>query len=159
VLDRLRYGGVLAAAVLAAGAFVSGALPSGDPKLGPGIAICVLGMAGLVAAWWRVGEAVHRGSVGMRWLLTTGALWALPLLLAPPLGSRDVYSYACQGAVYADGLDPYTVSALAGGCPWLESVAPMWRDSTTPYGPVAVALSASVVWLAGLALPDGTRSC
>lgn len=154
-LDRLRYGGVLAAAVLAAGGYAAGALPSGDPGIGPGIAVCVLGAAGLVAAWWRVGDAVHRGAVGMRWLLTTGALWALPLLFAPPLGSRDVYSYACQGAVYGDGLDPYAVSAAAGGCPWLESVAPMWRESTTPYGPVAVALSAAAVWLAGLALPEG----
>lgn len=112
-------------------------------------------MAGLVVVWWRLGNAVHRGAVGIRWLLTTGALWALPLLLAPPLGSRDIYSYACQGAVYADGLDPYAVSALAGGCPWLDSVAPMWKDSTTPYGPVAVALSAFAVWLAGRWLPEG----
>jgi hypothetical protein len=80
----------------------------------------------------------------------TGALWAAPLLVAPPLGSRDVYAYACQGAVWRDGHDPYAVGAAAGGCPWLETVPALWHETTTPYGPLALLASAGAVWLARL---------
>ncbi|GAB3942035.1 hypothetical protein GCM10027614_28370 [Micromonospora vulcania] len=76
-------------------------------------------------------------------------LWTLPLLVAPPLGSRDVYSYACQGWTYAHGVDPYAVGVAAAGCPWLDSVAPIWRDTPAPYGPVFVLLAALAVSLGG----------
>ncbi|MGW0433709.1 polyprenol phosphomannose-dependent alpha 1,6 mannosyltransferase MptB [Micromonospora sp. NPDC003197] len=88
------------------------------------------------------------GPVSLRWLLVTGALWAVPLLVAPPMGSRDVYAYACQGAVWLDGTDPYTEGVAAGGCPWVETVPPLWRDTPTPYGPLAVALAGAVVAVA-----------
>jgi hypothetical protein len=89
----------------------------------------------------------------MRWLVVTGLLWALPLLLAPPLAGRDPYSYLCQGWLYADGANPYLVTAAAGGCPWLESVAPIWRDTPAPYGPLAIVISAAVAKL-GSSAPD-----
>jgi hypothetical protein len=152
-LIHLRYGGLLAAGVLAAGAYSAGALPVDDPGFGLGGLACLIGLAGLVAAWWQVGVAVRAGHVGLRWLLLTGALWALPLLVAPPLASRDVYAYACQGSLYAGGVDPYSVGVSAGGCPWLESVSKLWRNTSTPYGPLAVALSGGAARLAGLATP------
>ena len=34
-------------------------------------------------------------------LARTGLLWALPLALAPPMFSRDVYSYLAQSAILA----------------------------------------------------------
>jgi hypothetical protein len=152
-LTYLRYGGLLAAGVLAAGAYSAGALPGEDPRFGLGGLACLIGMVGLVAAWWQVGIAVRAGQVGMRWLLLTGALWALPLLVAPPLASRDVYAYACQGSLYAGGVDPYSVGVSAGGCPWSESVSKLWRNTSTPYGPLAVALSGGAARLAGFATP------
>jgi alpha-1,6-mannosyltransferase len=147
-VTKLRYGGLLAAGVLAAGAYRSGSLPHDDPGFGIGVIACLVGMAGLVAAWWRTGIAVRAGSLGLRWLLVTGSLWALPLLAAPPLASRDVYAYACQGSLYADGVDPYSAGALDGGCPWVESVSKVWRNTPTPYGPLAVAVSGIAVRLA-----------
>lgn len=162
-LSRLRYAGLLSAGALAAGAYPAGALPYGAPPSGGrpmvwqavGIAAWVVGTVGLVAAWWRVGTRARARDPGLRWLYVTGALWSVPLLLAPPLASRDIYSYACQGALYAAGVDAYTYGPAAGGCSWLDSVAPLWRDTTSPYGPAAVALSAAAVRLAGLVTTDG----
>jgi Glycosyltransferase family 87 len=145
---KLRYGGLLAAGLLAAGAYRSGSLPHDDPGFGIGVVACLFGMAGLVVAWWRVGIAVRAATVRLRWLLVTGSLWTLPLLAAPPLASRDVYAYACQGSLYADGVDPYSAGVADGGCPWVESVSKLWRSTPTPYGPLAVAVSGAAVRLA-----------
>jgi alpha-1,6-mannosyltransferase len=87
-------------------------------------------------------------ALSLRWLLVTGALWAAPLLVAPPAASRDIYSYACQGALWLDGVDPYSVGVAGGGCPWTDAVPVLWHDTTTPYGPLAIALSGAVVAVA-----------
>ncbi|MGC4864142.1 polyprenol phosphomannose-dependent alpha 1,6 mannosyltransferase MptB [Micromonospora sp. DT53] len=151
-----RYAGLAGAVLLAVAGHLGGALPDtplgGTPASiwrapdGPATLTCwLIGTALLVGAWWSL-----RGSVSStRWAYVTAGLWALPLLVAPPLGSRDVYSYACQGWTYAHGVDPYTVGVAAGGCPWLDTVAPIWRDTPAPYGPVFVLLAALAVGLGG----------
>jgi alpha-1,6-mannosyltransferase len=68
------------------------------------LAAWLVGTALMVIAWWSVGRSATAPSLS--WVLTTVAFWAAPLALAPPLGSRDVYFYACQGAAYAAGLEP-----------------------------------------------------
>lgn len=153
------------------GAYGAGALPGGpDGRAGPAGALAAswpywLGLTGwlagllvLTVAWWRLGGTLHRPGhpVPTRWLLATGALWAAPLLFAPPLGSRDVYAYACQGALWLDGVDPYAVGVADGGCAWTDSVPSLWWHTTTPYGPLAIALAGGVVALARLAVsgPD-----
>lgn len=137
----LRYAGLGATGLLAVGAFAAGALPGSDPagvRVVAGVATALTGAVLLVVVWFRL-----RGQpVSERWLLTSGFLWAVPLLLAPPLASRDIYAYACQGALYLDGHDPYAVGATAG-CPWLDAVPQVWRDSPAPYGPLALVLSAA----------------
>ena len=147
--ERLRLGGFAGSALLAAGAYGAGALPGSDPERdcavpgapGPtfwlGFAACVAGLALLSLAWWRLGAARPTP----RWLLVTGGLWALPLLAAPPLASRDVYAYACQGWTWAHGDDPYTIGAAPGGCPWVDAVPAIWQGTGAPYGPLAIALS------------------
>jgi len=80
-------------------------------------------------------------------LAVPGGLAALLLLVAPPLGSRDVYAYACHGALVLAGHDPYAVGAAAG-CPWADAVPQLWRDTPAPYGPVAIAASTGVAALA-----------
>jgi hypothetical protein len=163
-LARLRVAGLAATAVLAAGAYGAGALPGADPAaglraVGPltaswpywlGLAGWLAGLVALAVTWWRLGRAVPHPEprVSPRWLLVTGALWAAPLLLAPPVGSRDVYAYACQGALWLDGANPYAVGVAAGGCPWVAAVPPLWQDTPTPYGPLAIALSGGVVAIA-----------
>ena len=41
-------------------------------------------------------------------------LWAMPLALAPPMFSRDVYSYLAQSATLARGIDPYVLGPGRG---------------------------------------------
>jgi alpha-1,6-mannosyltransferase len=164
----LRWSGLAGTALLAAGGFLAGALPGAAPRsqaealwgTGPGFRVGLAAyLAGLVLlgwAWWRLGQRMRGGErPSLRWVLVTGMLWAGPLLVAPPLGSRDLYAYACQGAVWLDGHDPYAVGAAAGGCPWLAAVPPVWHDSTAPYGPLALVASAAAVALAR-AVADGT---
>lgn len=145
--------GLLATALLAVGALLAGALPWRDPAAAvaraepvplAGLAAWLAGTVLLAAAWWRLRDRPPP----VRRLLATGALWALPLLTAPPLGSRDVYAYACQGAVYLDGHDPYAVGPAAGGCPWVGAVPALWHDTPAPYGPLAVLVSAAAAAVA-----------
>jgi hypothetical protein len=81
-------------------------------------------------------------------VLTT-ALWAVPLLCAPPLFSRDVYAYAAQGDVFAHGLDPYGAGPAALPSEWLGSISPTWWHSPAPYGPLFLVLARAVVGLSG----------
>jgi hypothetical protein len=158
--DRLRsarYAGLVGAFALAAAACLGGALPGSDlrsdlPRIwarpeGPWcLGAWLVGTALMTAGWWLAGRA---GPYPPRWLPTTAVLWALPLAVAPPLGSRDVYAYACQGAVYAAGLDPYAVGPAALPCPWLDTISMIWRQTPAPYGPLFVAVAGAAVTLAG----------
>ncbi|MFY1672267.1 polyprenol phosphomannose-dependent alpha 1,6 mannosyltransferase MptB [Plantactinospora sp. WMMB334] len=160
-LRTLRLAGLGAGVVLAAGAYGAGALPTGGTGAAQvpdgwiswlGLAGWFAGLAILTGVWWRLGLRIRRrpGSVPLGWLLRTGLLWAVPLLVAPPVGSRDAYAYACQGALWLDGVDPYTMGVLPGGCVWADAVPALWRDTTTPYGPLAVALAGGAVAVARL---------
>ncbi|NBE83889.1 polyprenol phosphomannose-dependent alpha 1,6 mannosyltransferase MptB [Micromonospora rubida] len=150
-----RWAGLLGAVLLTVAGWLGGALPEltdGSPldiwrgPHGPAVLGCWLaGTALTVGAWW----SLRRGAPSTGWAYRTAGLWLLPLLAAPPLGSRDVYSYACQGWSYAHGRDPYEVGVAAAGCPWLDSVAPIWRDTPAPYGPLFVLLAALAVTLGG----------
>ncbi|RAN93910.1 Alpha-(1-_6)-mannopyranosyltransferase [Micromonospora saelicesensis] len=151
-----RYAGLVGAVLLAVAGYLGGALPDAPLGVtpasiwrapdGPATLTCwLIGTVLLVGAWW----SLRDGAPSTRWAYVTAGLWALPLLVAPPLGSRDVYSYACQGWTYAHGVDPYTVGVAAAGCPWLDTVAPIWRDTPAPYGPVFVLLAALAVGVGG----------
>ena len=54
-------------------------------------------------AWWYGRHLVGRGILTPRWVLVTAALWMLPMVFIPPLASRDMYAYACQGALFGLG--------------------------------------------------------
>jgi hypothetical protein len=156
VLGVSRYLGLFGAVVLAGAAYLGGALPESDLRSNVGrilarpagqwcLAAWFVGTALMVAAWLLANRA---GPITARWVLTTAVLWALPLALAPPLGSRDVYAYACQGAVYAGGLDPYRSGPAALPCPWLSTMSYVWRQTPAPYGPGYLAITAAAVRIA-----------
>ncbi|MFG1658635.1 polyprenol phosphomannose-dependent alpha 1,6 mannosyltransferase MptB [Micromonospora chersina] len=151
-----RYAGLAGAALLTVAGWLGGALPDtpavsslGDAwraPHGPAVLGCwLVGTVLLVGAWW----SLRWGAPSGRWAYLTAGLWVLPLLAAPPLGSRDVYSYACQGWSWTHGADPYRVGVSAAGCPWADSVSPIWRDTPAPYGPFFVLLAGLAVLLGG----------
>ncbi|MGI5213573.1 polyprenol phosphomannose-dependent alpha 1,6 mannosyltransferase MptB [Plantactinospora sp. CA-290183] len=81
-----------------------------------------------------------RGELGVAAVARTAALWGVPVLLGPPLLSLDAYSYIAQGRMLLAGFDPYlTGPAALGAGPVLDAVAPVWRDTPAPYGPLALA--------------------
>lgn len=67
-------------------------------------------------------------------------LWSAPLVLAPPLFSRDGWSYAAQGMLAHVGLSPYEYGPSALHGPIVQAVDPRWMDTITPYGPVTLSL-------------------
>nr|WP_241563120.1 polyprenol phosphomannose-dependent alpha 1,6 mannosyltransferase MptB [Micromonospora costi] len=151
-----RYAGLAGAVLLAVAGHLGGALPSAPLRTTPAtiwqgphgplvIGAWLVGTALLAGAWW----SLRRGAPSTGWAYRTAGLWAVPLLVTAPLGSRDVYSYACQGWAYAHGVDPYTTGVAEAGCPWVDTVAPIWRDTPAPYGPVFVLLAALAVLLGG----------
>lgn len=115
----------------------------------------IIGLAVLLQAWLVLGtEIVGRGADRPRRgeMLTILGVWCVPLLLAPPMFSRDVYSYYVQGRVYSEGFDPTTtgVSVIPG---WFDDGAdPMWVESPTPYGPLFLLIER---FSAALAHPNG----
>ena len=162
----LRYalGGLVASSILALGAVGAGWLPidtiasvpildtlrtSGVGQLVSRSAV-IIGGALLLQAWLVIGADVMNGhirSIRRLWLIL--ALWTAPLVLAPPLFSRDVYSYWFQGKLVLAGQDPYTqgVASIPG---WFQNgVDPLWQDTPAPYGPFWLALSRGVAALAG----------
>jgi hypothetical protein len=112
-------------------------------------ALIYVGMAALAVAWVGLGRHLP----GRRTLLAITALWLLPLALAPPLFSRDLYSYLAQGTILHLGRNPYhvapTVLAGLGHTHVLAAVSPFWRHTTAPYGPLFLELVSLIVGVGG----------
>ena len=109
--------------------------------------VMVIGAVGLlIFAWYRLRPAVYRDV--KHWAVL--AWWSLPLLFAPPIFSHDAYSYAAQGWLIHNGLNPYEVSPSVLPGPFADQVAWLWRYTPAPYGPLGLQISHWLVDLAGL---------
>ncbi len=108
----------------------------------------IAGGALLLQTWLVLGADLLSGltqSLRRLWILL--AAWTVPLIIAAPLFSRDVFSYFAQGKLVAAGIDPYTngVSAVPG---WFnDGVDPMWAEAPTPYGPFFLMIERGVATL------------
>ncbi|MET9574174.1 polyprenol phosphomannose-dependent alpha 1,6 mannosyltransferase MptB [Streptomyces massasporeus] len=161
-LRRCQVLGLAGTACLALGGETAGALPVED-LLHPASARAALGLVGvyfgvvlLIAAWVLLGRLVRGPRPPQpRSLLLVLAAWAAPLLLAPPLFSRDVYSYLAQGAMVQEHLDVYAHGPARLGGPLADEVAPLWRHTGAPYGPVFLAVAAALSGLTRGELPAG----
>jgi Glycosyltransferase family 87 len=92
----------------------------------------------------------RRGELTLRRAGVIAGLWSLPLLIGPPLFSKDLYSYIGQGTVAHRGLDPYRVGPnVLGHGPLLESIASVWRHAAAPYGPLFIEYARGVVAVFG----------
>jgi alpha-1,6-mannosyltransferase len=138
-----RWLGLAATTMLAVSGFLAGKPLPHDRAWITGVVVWFVALILLARAWWAL-----RAESSQRALLTTAALWSLPLLVAPPLGSLDIYAYACQGQLFNAGFDLYQVGPSALPCSWLSEVPPLWRDTPTPYGPLWFAIEGGVAWLA-----------
>ena len=161
-LRRCQVLGLAGTAVLALGGETAGALPSAD-LFSPASAQAALGLVGvyfgvvlLIAAWLLLGRLIRSAEPpSPRSLLLVLAVWAAPLLLAPPLFSRDVYSYLAQGAMVDAHMDVYAHGPAALGGPLADEVAPLWQHTGAPYGPVFLALASGLSGLTRGQLPAG----
>lgn len=111
--------------------------------------VVYLGFGLLVWAWVRLGRGVLAELVGSRGVLAAAAAWTAPLLIAPPLFTRDVYSYLAQGLLALQGFDPYSVGPAVLTGPIPDNVHPFWQSTPAPYGPLFIGLSQAVVLLTG----------
>lgn len=162
---RTTLMGTVGSVLLLLGALGAGGILIRDPVIGTGplswvryghgqiLANGVLyaGFGLVVWAWVRLGRYMLAGRIGSRAILIASACWMAPLLISPPLFTRDVFSYLGQGAQLLHGLDPY-----AHGPAELEilpnivqNVHPVWQTTPAPYGPLFLLVAKGVVALTG----------
>jgi hypothetical protein len=130
-LSALVVAGGLAASVTVA---LTGAPGTGRPRL------ATAGSAALVGCWLALLVVVHAGSLGRRGVALVATIWGVPLAVAAPLLSFDVYSYLGYGKLMATGRDPYSSgpAALGVGSPFAAHVDPQFLHLKAPYGPAGL---------------------
>ncbi len=109
------------------------------------------GLILLVRAWLQLRRHSLTHGLSVLTLALMVGLWALPLLVGPPLGSRDVYAYAAQGRLADQGFDVYQEgpARLGPDDPVLAPVDPLYHDAPVVYGPVFVFMSAQIAEATG----------
>ncbi|MGH3858566.1 polyprenol phosphomannose-dependent alpha 1,6 mannosyltransferase MptB [Actinokineospora sp.] len=112
--------------------------------------VLYLGFALVVWAWIRLGRHLLAGRVGSRPVLIAAACWMGPLLISPPVFTRDVFSYLAQGALPLYGQDPYAVGPIVLGLQELvQNVHPFWQTTPAPYGPLFILMAKGIAAVAG----------
>ena len=156
----LRWIGTVGAMLIGVGGLGAGALPVVDNPYGAfplgelmarmlqtSSSIVLIGVGLVVLAWVLIGRYVGETSVTSHELKITFAAWSLPILFTAPLFTQDIYSYLAQGHIVASGMDPYSagpVELLGTEHHLARSVPFIWAESPSPYGPVALAISAAI---------------
>lgn len=157
--------GVVGSVVLMLASLGAGGILVRDPVLGTGplswiryghghalaTAVLYVGFGLVVWAWVRLGRYVLAGRVGSRTVVVAALAWMAPLLVAPPLFTRDVYSYLGQGAQLLYGLDPYSYGpAELDALPdVVANVHPLWQTTPAPYGPLFLWVAKTIVSVTG----------
>lgn len=166
----LRWIGLVGTIFMGLGGLGGGALPVVDNPytsfpggallsrmLQTSSSLVLIGVGLLVVAWVLMAPFVGadggpsapvrvRASV----LSRTFVAWIIPLILTAPLFTQDIYSYLAQGSIVRQGLDPYSagpVEILGTEHHLARSVPFIWSESPSPYGPVALGISAAISYL------------
>jgi len=105
------------------------------------------GLVLLLGSWILLGKHLrdHRDER----LLVLVTAWALPMMIAMPLASRDLWAYAAQGNLDHHGLNPYTASPADLPGVFAQNVSPRWVQSTTPYGPLWLIIGRLIAIMCG----------
>jgi hypothetical protein len=106
------------------------------------------GLLLLMRVWLRLAEVMklHAG-VPLKKLWWIFGLWSVPMIVAPPLFSRDVFSYAAQGEMTAHNISPYLYGPFTlgqGANPWTLPVDPLWGNTPAPYGPFFLFIDSTI---------------
>lgn len=126
------------------------ALPPSQTQLLLAVVCTYGGLVLLMRVWLRLAEivALHPGATP-RSLWGIFVLWATPMVVAPVMFSRDVFSYAAQGEMTSHHLSPYLYGAFTlGAGPYVNPVDPLWGNAPAPYGPLFLFVDG---WVARLA--------
>lgn len=131
-------------------------------RVGPAALACSYsGIGLLVLCWFLIGRLAAPGRarrLSRTQLSHTLAMWAVPLLVTPPIFSRDVYSYLAVGSMMVHGDNPYQLGpydALGDHNPFAHQVDARWQHTTTPYGPAYLLVAKAVVMVVGPHLTAG----
>jgi alpha-1,6-mannosyltransferase len=165
-LRRTRLFGATGTVLMAIGALGAGARPVvQDPTFGVrllnlpsriqtvSLTMTTTGAVMMALAWLMLGRfALGSRRMSRAQLDRTLLLWALPLLIAPPMYSKDVYSYLAQSQISLNGLDPYRVGPAPGlglDHVFTLSVPSLWRETPAPYGPLFLWIGRGISALTG----------
>ncbi|WP_283634442.1 polyprenol phosphomannose-dependent alpha 1,6 mannosyltransferase MptB [Mycolicibacterium poriferae] len=152
-MRRTRLFGATGTVLMAIGALGAGARPViQDPTFGVrllnlpsriqtvSLTMTTTGAVMMALAWLMLGRfALGERRMTRSQLDRTLLLWTLPLLIAPPMYSKDVYSYLAQSEISLQGSDPYRVGPATGlglDHVFTLSVPSLWRETPAPYGPL-----------------------
>lgn len=170
-LRFVRRFGLTGALLMAVGSLGAGALPVPNPMFGIrvagllarnatlAIALTYAGMAMVVLAWLWLGRLIRTDGLDVAQLVRTALTWAVPLALAAPMFSRDVYGYLAQSEIAARGFDPYQLGAaqaLGVDDPLTRNIPTIWRSTPSPYGPGFLLLGQGVLRVTGTDVFAGT---
>jgi alpha-1,6-mannosyltransferase len=165
-LRRTRVFGATGTVLMGIGALGAGARPVvQDPTFGVrllnlpsriqtvSLTMTTTGATMMALAWLMLGRfALGKRRMSRGELDRTLLLWVLPLLIAPPMFSKDVYSYLAQSQIARLGLDPYRVGPATGlglGHVFTLSVPSLWRETPAPYGPLFLWIGRGISALTG----------
>jgi len=152
--------GMLGTLLILVGSLTPAYLPQNSPLWGPlramhldnapvkviGTLILLSGLGLLVDAWFKFRPTVDVDV--KRWAVLT--IWSLPLLAAPPIFSSDAYSYAAQGWMLVNDVNPYEAGPGVLPGAFADQVAWVWRFTPAPYGPLSLRLQELIVVACGL---------
>jgi alpha-1,6-mannosyltransferase len=161
-----RLFGATGTVLMAIGALGAGARPVvQDPTFGVrllnlpsriqtvSLTMTTTGAVMMALAWLMLGRfALGDRRMSRSQLDRTLLLWMLPLLIAPPMYSKDVYSYLAQSQIARIGLDPYRVGPATGlglDHVFTLSVPSLWRETPAPYGPLFLWIGRGISELTG----------
>ena len=126
--------------------------PTGTAGSVVAIVALVLGLAAVFGSWIVLGIVLRRGAP-LRPLVGITIAWSAPLLLGPPIFSRDVYSYAADGLMVSRHLEPNSYGPAAlGASHFVAPVSHVWLYTRSPYGPLFLRIAGWTVPLSHYSL-------
>jgi hypothetical protein len=138
-------GSILPQGTLTPGLYTHG---SGSPLLS--LVLVYGGLVVFMRVWYGMVRTLsRRPNIPVVYLVAVFALWVLPLLIAPPIFSRDIYSYVAQGDMVTHHISPYRYGPFVlGGDHYSALVDPIWGNVPAPYGPLFLILDGGATILA-----------